>query len=252
MLAASLFSFFPPAVNVTLSSSLYAELLGALLALVLRLWGGTNGTAWSWIVFRRLSIVCLAVLAFALLMWRVISVDWDALWTFVALIFGLLDFLPPPLNATLSVTLYAESCILVAAVVSGSRHEGERWAWGWVLFRRWSTYCFLFPATALLVWALYLLSDYLARPLALIFPIIIAIMIVILLNESLKPLAFLIQGLRGPIRGNRYNSALWQEQLQKLAPDYQAALLRRTTPETLGLLVIDFLIEQIIKQERIG
>jgi hypothetical protein len=268
-----LFSSLPSAVNVALSLLVYGEIAGLLVALASRLIKKRGGRVKSLEVFKIWTVLCLVLSAVVLLIWGLTIVNWQL----IASTLGLLSFLPPAVDAALSVAIYVEIIGLVVALVSGIRRKNEGWSRGLKVLKKWSALSLGLVAITFLVWGSYTYSDYLARLLAIIIFSAPALALLVLFSILLRDAAPYLVVLRGPIRRARFNSASWKQELRNRDPEFQAALLRRTTPETLDLPVGDFLtllqevensikgdpaqsaywakrqqIEQIIRQERIG
>jgi hypothetical protein len=252
--------FFPILVNIALSLVICAEIIGCLVSLVSGLMQKYNRWQRSMKMFLIWTGFCFGLSMVVLLIWGLVSMNWKAFWKFITTTFGLLPFFPPIVNVALSFAIYIEIIGIVISLVSGLKQRYNQWRRGLKILQKWTVFCLGLVLITFLGWGLYIFSNYISRALAIILFIALVVIFVIILKKLIRDVIPLLDpvfqfiGIRRLKGYPGYNSESWKKELSSLDPNFQASLLRRTTPETLDLTINNYLsllqeVEHIIEKE---
>jgi hypothetical protein len=272
-------AFLPPAANAALSIAIYLEIIGCLVSLVIKRKKRqeSNALEVAGFLFIVWTCLCFGWIILLVLGWLLALVNWKAIWTFLAPYFGLLAFLPPAVNFALTIAIYVETIGCLVSLLIRLKKGYQSRERSLKVLKIFTWVCMGLIIATLMLWGLYTVSDQVARLLALIISLVLLVILVISLRRLILDTAIFDAVLRWQMGYGRYNRELWAQKVRTLNPSYQARLLRRTTPEALGLSVNDFLtllqevegnvqqepalsaywakryqIEQIVRQERVG
>jgi NACHT domain-containing protein len=269
--------FLPPRANLVVSLALYAEVVGCLLSLLAGLRQRRHKRDRALEFLARWTGACLGVMVVIFVTWYISAFNWLAVVQFIESTFAVFPQLPSLVNIVISGVLYAEIVGVVASIVRVSRRR-YRVPLDLRFFLRWTAVCSGLGAATFVAWGIYRYSAYLARSFAVILLLAVAAVWFLLFGRLMRGVGpALALYLLGPIGRASYDRTTWIQQLAKLDPPAQAALLRRTMPDAVNLQAHQFLallqeaetsvqeepaksaywakryqIEQIVRQEKVG
>ncbi|MCP4157541.1 MAG: hypothetical protein GY757_58060, partial [bacterium] len=174
--------------------------------------------------------------------------------------FGIFSSLSTVINIALSGAIYLSLTGSLIIVLWGMKQDYGRREWGCKLFRYLTVFCAGVVVVTLVGWGLYEFAGHLSQVLALIIILALVVLMVYIFRALMREAAPLIGRMlefTGISRSRRlagFGADEWKEELGGLEPNYQATLLRRTSTESMGLKINDFLlllqeVEGVIKKE---